>query len=83
MSEDRRTVLRFPDGLHNTDGSNKMRIEDQFNKTAEEYDVNRRKFIPCFDDFYDNTTAFIASNIRELGRIVDTPFGTGRKGGAV
>ena len=26
-------------------------IEDQFNLIAEEYDMNRRKFIPCFEDY--------------------------------
>ena len=34
-------------------------IQEQFNKIAREYDVNRRKFIPCFDEFYLKTTAFI------------------------
>ena len=29
----------------------KMDIEQQFNLIAEEYDSNRRRFIPCFDDF--------------------------------
>ena len=27
-------------------------IEEQFNKIASEYDINRRRFIPCFDDYY-------------------------------
>ena len=40
-----------------------MEIEKQFNLIAEEYDSNRRKFIPCFDDFYQSTTKFIASNL--------------------
>ena len=26
-------------------------IQKQFNLIANEYDKNRRKFIPCFDDF--------------------------------
>ncbi len=54
-----------------------MRIEDQFNKIAEEYDANRRKFIPCFEDLYNNTTAFIASNIKKPKSIVDLGAGTG------
>ena len=55
----------------------KMDIEKQFNLIAEEYDSNRRKFIPCFDDFYKNTTEFIASNIEEPKQIVDLGAGTG------
>ena len=43
-----------------------MNIENQFNLIAAEYDSNRRKFIPCFDDFYKNTTEFIVSAISEL-----------------
>ena len=27
-----------------------VNIQEQFNQIAEEYDKNRRKFIPCFDD---------------------------------
>lgn len=54
-----------------------MNIESQFNLIAQEYDVNRRKFIPCFEDYYQNTTAFIASNIQEPKRIIDLGAGTG------
>lgn len=54
-----------------------MDIQTQFNIIAEEYDRNRRKFIPCFDDFYDSTTRFITSNISEPKRILDLGAGTG------
>ena len=54
-----------------------MDIEKQFNLIAEEYDCNRKKFIPCFDDFYKNTTEFIVSNIDEPKRIIDLGAGTG------
>lgn len=54
-----------------------MDIEKQFNLIAEEYDENRRKFIPCFDEFYKNTTNFIAANIGEPKRIIDLGAGTG------
>lgn len=54
-----------------------MNIESQFNLIAKEYDANRRKFIPCFDDYYKNTTRFIASNIAEPKRILDLGAGTG------
>lgn len=39
-----------------------LSIEEQFNRIAKEYDVNRRNFIPCFDEYYEATTNFIASN---------------------
>ena len=54
-----------------------MDIERQFNIIAEEYDSNRRKFIPCFDDFYRMTTKFIASHADAPERIVDLGAGTG------
>ena len=54
-----------------------MGIGEQFNKVAEEYDANRRRFIPCFDEFYDETTAFIAASIGAPRRIADLGAGTG------
>lgn len=54
-----------------------MDIKEQFNLIAEEYDQNRRKFIACFDDYYDNTTRFLASNITAPKRILDLGAGTG------
>ena len=55
----------------------KINIEKQFNLIAREYDSNRKKFIPCFDDFYKNTTKFIVSNIEKPKQIVDLGAGTG------
>ncbi|MBO7380446.1 MAG: class I SAM-dependent methyltransferase [Neisseriaceae bacterium] len=54
-----------------------MSIELQFNQIAQEYDANRKKFIPCFDDYYQSTTAFIAANINPPKNIVDLGSGTG------
>ena len=54
-----------------------MDIKTQFNLVAEEYDANRRKFIPCFNDYYESTTRFIAAGIREPKRILDLGAGTG------
>lgn len=48
-----------------------MNIEEQFNLIANEYDANRRKFIPCFDDFYKSTTEFISYNINSPRKILD------------
>lgn len=55
----------------------KMDIEQQFNLIAEEYDSNRRRFIPCFDDFYKNTTELIVSKMKNPKRIIDLGAGTG------
>lgn len=54
-----------------------MDIKTQFDLVAEEYDANRRKFIPCFDDYYEGTTQFIAAGIGEPKRILDLGAGTG------
>ena len=54
-----------------------MDIETQFNLVAAEYDANRKKFIPCFEDYYISTTKFIASAISEPKRILDLGAGTG------
>lgn len=54
-----------------------MDIEEQFNLIAKEYDANRRKFIPCFDDYYENTTKLIVSNIDAPRCVLDLGAGTG------
>ena len=55
----------------------KMNIREQFNIVAQEYDSNRKKFIPCFDDYYENTTKFIISNIKKPKCVLDLGAGTG------
>lgn len=52
-------------------------MEEQFNLIAGEYDRNRRRFIPCFDEFYEGTTAFLAANMGKPGRLLDLGAGTG------
>ena len=54
-----------------------MSVEEQFNLIAREYDDNRRRFIPCFEDYYRTTTDFIAANIRIPDKIIDLGAGTG------
>ena len=54
-----------------------MNMEEQFNLVAKEYDSNRRKFLPCFDDFYINTTKLVVSNIAQPKRVLDLGAGTG------
>lgn len=53
------------------------KIQEQFNLVAKEYDENRKKFIPCFDAFYDDATDFISKSIRTPKRILDLGAGTG------
>lgn len=52
-------------------------IQTQFNLIAKEYDANRRKFIPCFDTYYKNSTDFLAANIPAPKHILDLGTGTG------
>ncbi len=54
-----------------------MTIKEQFNLIAQEYDANRKKFIPCFNDYYENTTRFICSNIEKPRQVLDLGAGTG------
>lgn len=54
-----------------------MNIEQQFNLISQEYDQNRRKFIPCFDDFYQTSTRFLAASLPAPKRILDLGAGTG------
>ena len=55
----------------------RMKIEEQFNLIAKEYDEKRKLFIPCFEEYYGETTAFFAANINVPGRILDLGAGTG------
>ena len=54
-----------------------MNINEQFTLIAQEYDVNRKKFIPCFDDYYKSTTKFITANLLAPKAILDLGAGTG------
>lgn len=54
-----------------------MKIQDQFNLIAQEYDAKRRHFIPCFDDFYSTATKMILFNRPEPEKILDLGAGTG------
>ena len=54
-----------------------LNMEEQFNLVAREYDSGRRLFIPCFDDYYEKTTAFVAAFVGKPRRIIDLGAGTG------
>ena len=55
------------------------KILEGFDSVASEYDVDRRKFIPCFDDFYLKTTEFFISRITPSStvQVLDLGSGTG------
>lgn len=57
----------------NTDLEN---IKNLFDVVSKIYDKSRQIFIPCYEDFYENTTDFIASFIKPKA-IVDLGAGTG------
>lgn len=52
-------------------------IKERFNLIAEEYDSQRKKFIPCFEDFYITMIDFIAKLIPLPNSILDLGAGTG------
>ncbi len=54
-----------------------MESEKQVNLIAEGYDENRRRFIPCYDAYYGETTAFLAASLPVPKRILDLGAGTG------
>lgn len=55
-----------------------MTVQEQFNLIAKEYDENRRKFIPCFDDYYISSTDFAAKSLRTKPNLIfDLGSGTG------
>jgi len=57
-----------------------MSVADAFNRHAAEYDALRRKFIPCFDDFYGTAVDLLD---REPASVLDLGAGTGLMAGFV
>ncbi|MDF2648194.1 MAG: methyltransferase [Paenibacillus sp.] len=53
-----------------------QQITTKFNEIAERYDSQRRKLIPCFDDFYQTATSLVQV-YHESPRILDLGAGTG------
>lgn len=56
--------------------ANHQHVRSTFNETATVYDQQRRKLIPCFDDFY-GIAASLADSQQEAPRILDLGAGTG------
>lgn len=55
---------------------NKTSIEQQFDDIARHYDEQRKKLIPCFDDFY-NIAASLAEWGNDTPNVLDLGAGTG------
>ena len=53
------------------------KISRRFDQVAEKYDLQRRLFIPCFDDYYGTTVSFLAKSKNNFKSILDLGAGTG------
>ncbi|MET3290959.1 UNVERIFIED_CONTAM: tRNA (cmo5U34)-methyltransferase [Brevibacillus sp. OAP136] len=56
--------------------TNRSKVIERFDDIASEYDQQRRKLIPCFDDFY-RIPVSVASTTKESPTILDIGAGTG------
>ncbi len=54
-----------------------MGARQVFNKFADSYDQNRRRLIPCFDDFYGAVVDLIPRSFQSGVRVLDLGAGTG------
>jgi tRNA (cmo5U34)-methyltransferase len=59
------------------DGKFNMTIKELFGANADRYDGQRRKVIPCFDDFYKITVDLIPFGQESVFRFLDLGAGTG------
>lgn len=53
------------------------KIKDRFNLVAQQYDNQRRFFIPCFDDFYQTSISLLSKIKPRFTSILDLGAGTG------
>jgi len=53
------------------------KVANRFNDVAEEYDSQRRMFIPCYDDFYGTSVSFLSRILPKPQTILDLGAGTG------
>lgn len=52
-------------------------LSARFNEIAATYDAQRRFFIPCFDDYYETSTSFLATIRNDIKSVLDLGAGTG------
>jgi tRNA (cmo5U34)-methyltransferase len=48
-----------------------MTTGDVFDRYAAQYDLSRKKLIPCFDDFYQTATAIIPFSKEQPIKVLD------------
>jgi len=53
------------------------KMQEQFNAIAQQYDEQRRCFIPCFDDYYSTSISLLKCYRDDFKTIVDLGAGTG------
>jgi tRNA (cmo5U34)-methyltransferase len=58
-----------------------MTTGDVFDRYAAQYDLSRKKLIPCFDDFYQTATAIIPFSKEQPIKVLDLGSGTGLMAG--
>lgn len=54
-----------------------MKVQKTFNRLAKHYDTERRKLIPCFDDFYGSVAKVLAFGPKAKIKVLDLGAGTG------
>lgn len=54
----------------------KQRVKEKFNENAPDYDKQRKKLIPCFNDFYSIPISIIETN-KDAPTVLDIGAGTG------
>lgn len=54
-----------------------MGVREAFDNVAEEYDLNRKVLIPCFDDFYGSAVRLVKIIDKTAPKILDLGIGTG------
>lgn len=65
------SVAELRDNMNTTD------IRNQFDLIAKKYDLDRRCFIPCFDDYYVRSVSLLKEIVPDARRIADLGAGTG------
>jgi len=53
------------------------KVKEQFDLIAKQYDVQRRKFIPCFDDYYVRSVSLLKAYANAFNKVVDLGAGSG------
>ncbi|MCP3921184.1 MAG: hypothetical protein GY714_01230 [Desulfobacterales bacterium] len=48
-----------------------MSIKKGFDKVAKDYDIERKRLIPCFDDFYGASLELISSQKDDKIKVLD------------